>query len=91
MNRKKSVSLTAKIFAGVFCVYPGLMVKADVLPKGKPNILLILSDDHSAPYLGCYGNPDLKTPNIDRLAKDGIMFKELIRLPLRVSLPELLS
>jgi N-sulfoglucosamine sulfohydrolase len=40
----------------------------------KPNIILILSDDHSAPYLGCYGNPDLKTPNIDRIANEGILF-----------------
>ena len=39
-----------------------------------PNILLILSDDHSAPYLGCYGHPDLKTPNLDRLASQGVMF-----------------
>src|SRR5436190_9266178 len=40
----------------------------------KPNVLFILSDDHSASFLGCYGNPDLKTPNIDKLAKEGIQF-----------------
>ncbi|MEN6323224.1 MAG: sulfatase [Proteiniphilum sp.] len=40
----------------------------------RPNILLILSDDHSFPYLGCYGNSDLKTPNIDKIAKEGIRF-----------------
>lgn len=40
----------------------------------QPNILLILSDDHSSPYLSCYGNPDLKTPNIDRIAAEGIRF-----------------
>lgn len=40
----------------------------------RPNVLFILSDDHSVPYLGCYGNKDLKTPNIDRLAKEGVMF-----------------
>lgn len=39
-----------------------------------PNIILILSDDHSVPYLGAYGHPDVKTPNIDRLAKEGIRF-----------------
>lgn len=43
--------------------------------KQKPNILFILSDDHSAPFLGCYGNPDLKTPNIDKLASEGVLFK----------------
>jgi arylsulfatase A-like enzyme len=40
----------------------------------RPNILLILSDDHSVPYLGCYGNPDLKTPNLDRMASEGALF-----------------
>jgi N-sulfoglucosamine sulfohydrolase len=52
-------------------------VSAAVTAQGqdpRPNILLILSDDHSAPYLGCYGDPDLKTPNLDRMAGDGILF-----------------
>lgn len=40
----------------------------------RPNILLILSDDHSVPYLGCYGNPDMNTPNLDRLASEGVRF-----------------
>ena len=33
--------------------------KAGTNMEEKPNILLILSDDHSAPYLGSYGNPNL--------------------------------
>ncbi len=37
-----------------------------------PNILLILSDDHSAPYLGCYGAGYLKSPRIDRFAQEGM-------------------
>jgi len=40
----------------------------------QPNVILILSDDHSYPLLGCSGNPDLKTPNIDRMAKEGIQY-----------------
>ncbi|XZE35243.1 sulfatase-like hydrolase/transferase [Pirellulaceae bacterium SH501] len=40
--------------------------------QGKsPNILLLLSDDHSYPYLSCYGDSNVKTPNIDRLAQGG--------------------
>lgn len=42
--------------------------------KEKPNILLILSDDHSVPFLGYYGYPDLQTPNLDKLAAEGIRF-----------------
>ncbi|HKB41261.1 MAG TPA: sulfatase [Gemmataceae bacterium] len=40
----------------------------------KPNILVILSDDHSVPHLGCYGNPDIKTPNIDKFAAEAMRF-----------------
>jgi len=45
------------------------------MAQKKPNVLFILSDDHSVPDLGCYGNPDLKTPNLDRLAKQGVLFR----------------
>ena len=41
----------------------------------RPNILFILSDDHSAPYLGCYGNSDLKTPVLDKMAAEGALFR----------------
>jgi len=40
----------------------------------KANILFILSDDHSVPHLGCYGDPNLKTPNLDKLAAEGMRF-----------------
>lgn len=44
-------------------------------PKGpSPNILLMLSDDHSVPHLGCYANADIKTPNLDKLAGQGMRF-----------------
>jgi N-sulfoglucosamine sulfohydrolase len=38
----------------------------------RPNILFLLSDDHSYPYLGCYSNPDVQTPNLDRFAAEGL-------------------
>ena len=39
------------------------------------NILLIVSDDLKADALSCYGNPIAKTPNLDRLANEGMLFK----------------
>lgn len=42
----------------------------------KPNIVLVLSDDHSYPYLGCYGT-DIQTPNLDRFAKEGMRFNNM--------------
>nr|XP_055194250.1 arylsulfatase D isoform X2 [Nyctereutes procyonoides] len=38
----------------------------------KPNILLIMADDLGIGDLGCYGNSTLRTPNIDRLAEEGV-------------------
>src|SRR3982751_1283461 len=39
-----------------------------------PNVVFILTDNQGAWTLGCYGNPDIRTPNIDRLAAEGIRF-----------------
>ena len=40
----------------------------------KPNILLIISDQHSKHHLGCYGDPLVRTPHLDRLAAAGMRF-----------------
>lgn len=40
--------------------------------EAAPNVLLILSDDQSYPHVGCYGDADIKTPNLDRFASQGI-------------------
>ncbi len=40
----------------------------------KINVLFIMTDNQGAWTLGCYGNPDIRTPNIDRLAADGMRF-----------------
>jgi iduronate 2-sulfatase len=45
-----------------------------IAQKNKPNVLFIAIDDLK-PILGCYGNTLIKTPNIDRLAKMGTVFK----------------
>ncbi len=41
----------------------------------KPNVLLIHTDQHRYDCLGCTGNPDVKTPAIDALAADGVVFE----------------
>jgi arylsulfatase A-like enzyme len=40
----------------------------------QPNFLFIITDQHRADHLGCYGNPIVRTPNIDRLAATGTRF-----------------
>jgi N-sulfoglucosamine sulfohydrolase len=39
-----------------------------------PNIVFLISDDHTAADLGCYGNSHVRTPNLDRLAAQGVRF-----------------
>ena len=45
-----------------------------VFAKDRPNIVFIFADDWGWGDLGCHGHPYLKTPNIDRLAKEGTDF-----------------
>jgi arylsulfatase A-like enzyme len=39
-----------------------------------PNILLLLSDDHSYPFVGAFGSPNVRTPVLDELARTGMRF-----------------
>ena len=44
--------------------------------EGKPNILVIFTDDHGWADLGLQGvDADIRTPNLDQLARDGVLFK----------------
>ena len=42
--------------------------------SSRPNFLVILSDQHSPHFLGCAGDPIVRTPHLDRLAEQGILF-----------------
>jgi len=46
------------------------------LSKDKPNIIFIMADDLGYGDLGCYGQKEIKTPNIDRLAAEGMRFTD---------------
>ncbi len=42
--------------------------------SSPPNIVIIIGDDISAEDLGCFGNPGIRTPNLDRLAAESLVF-----------------
>jgi len=46
--------------------------KAFARENKRPNVVLVVSDDHGLETLGCYGNPVIKTPNLDALAAEGV-------------------
>ncbi len=52
-----------------------LMAAVSLAAADRPNVLFILSDDHSYPYLSCYGDTNVRTPNLDRLASEGAKFR----------------
>ena len=43
--------------------------------RQRPNILFILADDHTTTAISAYGSKYNETPNIDRIARDGVLFK----------------
>ena len=58
----------------IILLLPFLFSCQPVEKENSPNILLLMSDNHSWNHLGCYGDPVVKTPNIDLIAKQGIKF-----------------
>ncbi|MFI6520645.1 sulfatase [Spirillospora sp. NPDC050679] len=52
--------------------------RADVRGRGarRPNVLVILGDDLGWADLGCYGSPHIRTPHLDRLARQGVRFTD---------------
>lgn len=66
----------ASLASKLLCAFVLLLVMAAVHASAKPNIVLILADDLGYGDIGCYGATVLKTPNIDRLAKQGVRFTD---------------
>ena len=46
------------------------------VPARPPNVIIIYTDDHGTLDAGCFGAADLHTPNIDRLAREGVRFTQ---------------
>ena len=68
--------LTAVLLAASHTMVADAAENDDVrVTSDKPNILLTMADDLTFDSLGCYGSPDGITPNIDRLAGEGMLLK----------------
>jgi N-sulfoglucosamine sulfohydrolase len=62
------------VLYAIYCTLFGFAAEAQESSQERPNIVLIVSDDHGREAVGCYGNKTVRTPNIDALAKEGILF-----------------
>src|SRR5260370_23400964 len=49
---------------------------ASAQTRRKPNIIVLITDDHGIGDVGCYGHPEVRTPNLDRLAASGARFNQ---------------
>lgn len=58
------------LFAALFLFLSATFLVAEK----RPNVIFILTDNHGAWTLGCYGNKEIRTPNIDKLAAEGMLF-----------------
>ncbi|VGO18528.1 sulfatase family protein [Pontiella sulfatireligans] len=47
----------------------------DSVADDRPNIVYLMSDDHQATAMGCMGNSEIETPNLDKLASRGVLFE----------------
>jgi arylsulfatase A-like enzyme len=67
------MNASLRVFVALLVVLFNLNASSAADTK-RPNILLLLSDDHSYPYLSTYGNPNVETPVLDQLAAEGMKF-----------------
>ena len=73
MKNKKTIAITIPILAvGSVAVFA---IQEALKPENKrPNIILIVTDDHGYQAMSCYGSKLIQTPNMDRIANEGMRF-----------------
>lgn len=70
----RAVSVPGLLIAcGFLLATSGLAVESDSRP---PNIILIFTDDQGYNDIGCFGSPRIRTPNLDRMAAEGMRFTD---------------
>jgi arylsulfatase len=70
---KKTFSILTLLITMLACQSPSQDTKPS-RDNQMPNLVIIFTDDQGYEDLGCYGSPDIKTPNIDAMAKEGLRF-----------------
>ena len=74
MTIMKVIVSTLLLFVSVVGSLPASADARSADSGEKPNFILILSDDQAPDTVGAWGNPQIKTPNLDRLSSSGVNF-----------------
>ena len=74
MKKTRSPYIFSYFFTALLIIQ-SYSCSTDKNKKSPPNLIVFIADDVSWDDLGCYGNEYVQSPNIDLLAKDGIVFK----------------
>lgn len=74
--RREFLKLSGAVGAGLAAWPLGSRAAETEAKSARPNILVFLTDDHGQWAQHCYGNSELKTPNLDRLAARGVRMRE---------------
>ena len=64
--------------AAIIAIFATAAFQANAQEPNRPNIILILSDDHRWDGIGAAGNPKVITPNLDQLARAGVYFPQAV-------------
>jgi arylsulfatase A-like enzyme len=75
ISRKHPVSLVLCMGVLLLSILPASAMAPEMQSTERPNILFIVTDDQRFDAMGCAGNPIIKTPNMDALAKSGVRFR----------------
>ncbi len=71
----KATSLTTAALSVPSCANDTQRVTDKAPAQKRPNIIFMLADDQRWDAMGCMGNPVIRTPNMDRLAAEGVLFE----------------
>lgn len=79
MNRtfmKRTITIIRAAFVAAVLAGGGAARAGEAAGTNRPNVIIILADDLGWGDLGCYGHPSIHTPNLDRMAAQGMRFTD---------------
>lgn len=73
-NRTASLGRMIAALVALLALAPGARAAPDAPPSARPNVVIIITDDQGYADVGFNGSSEIPTPNIDRIAREGVRF-----------------